>query len=373
MNSPGQDTMSEFTAHEHAMMAHALKLARLGIGSAHPNPRVGCVLAKETTVVGEGWHEKTGAAHAEINALDMAGGKAKGSTAFVTLEPCSHQGRTPPCADALIRAGVAEVIVAMQDPNPAVSGAGLGMLEKAGIRVRCGLMQQQAEALNEGFVSRMSRGRPFIRLKLAASLDGATAMRNGESQWITGADARRDVQRLRAASGAIMTGINTALADDPRLTARDSQDKPVMQPLRVVLDSRLRLPSEARMLREPGRTVVICIDDRGQQALVDAGADVVRVADVRGRPDLVKVVETLASFEINDLLVEAGPTLAGSLLSSQLVDELVIYQAPHIMGSQTRRMAETPGWPSLADKLSLRILDVRRIGADMRITARPAD
>ncbi len=363
--------MTAFTAIEHSLMARALRLAQKGLTTAHPNPRVGCVLSKNGVIIGEGWHEKTGSAHAEINALQKAGSAAADCSAFVTLEPCSHQGRTPPCTDALIDARVAEVICAMQDPNPAVSGSGLDALRNAGIRVRAGLMESAALAVNEGFVSRMRRGRPFVRLKTALGLDGGTAMRDGESQWITGSDARRDVQRLRATSGALMTGVATALADNPRLTVRDAAGPATMQPIRVVLDSRLRLPPDTRMLAEPGRTIVMCIDDTRHKALLDAGAEVVRIADSDGRPNLLAVLETLADYGVNDLLVEAGPTLTGSLLSAQLVDELVIYQAPHIMGSQTRRMADTPEWQTLGQKMTLDIVDVRRIGTDMRITARP--
>ena len=364
--------MSEFSSADVAAMAEALRLARRGNYTAHPNPRVGCVLLKAGRVVGSGWHRKTGEAHAEIEALRAAGADARGSRAYVTLEPCSHHGKTPPCADALIEAGVSGVVAAMEDPNPRVAGAGLARLRDAGIDVQCGLLRPQAEALNRGFISRITRGRPFLRLKIAASLDGATAMASGESRWITGADARRDVQRLRALSGAVMTGIATVLDDDPGLTVRDeSLDTDGRQPLRVIVDSHLRLPPAARACARDGETIVFCIDDRNRQAIEAAGATVVRVPASEGRTDLPAVLGKLGGLGINDVLVEAGPTLAGSLLSAALVDELVIYQAPHMMGSETRGMAHTPGWQALSQRLPLRITDLRRIGPDIRITATP--
>lgn len=366
--------MSTFTSADHAHMAHALRLARKGLYSARPNPRVGCVLVRDGAVVGTGWHRMAGAAHAEINALDAAGEGACGSTAYVTLEPCAHHGRTGPCADALLAAGVAEVVAAMDDPNPQVAGSGFERLRQAGVEVRVGLMQAQAAALNAGFVCRMTRGRPFVRLKIAASLDGGTAMSSGESRWISGDAARRDVQRLRAASGAIMTGIATATDDDPSLNVRaDWIDTGGLQPLRVVLDSRLSLPEDAAMLALPGRTIVFCVDDSRRATLERAGATVIRVRAEQGRPELAAVLRELAGMEVNDVLVEAGPTLAGSLVTAGLVDELVIYQAPHIMGSNTRGMLATPAWESLSQRLSLDITDLRRIGSDIRITARPAN
>jgi diaminohydroxyphosphoribosylaminopyrimidine deaminase/5-amino-6-(5-phosphoribosylamino)uracil reductase len=331
---------------------------------------VGCVLVRDGKVVSEGWHESAGEAHAEINAIAAAGEMAKGATAYVTLEPCSHHGKTPPCSAALIEAGVAEVVVAVEDPNPAVNGGGLKALTDAGIRCRSGLMQGEAEDLNRGFISRMRRGMPFVRLKMAASLDGCTAMSSGESQWITGAEARSDVQRLRAASGAIMTGIGTVLADDPSLTVRDAAlntgDK---LPLRVVLDDELRMPLSAEMLALAGKTLVYCTRDRNSAALLKAGAEVIKVDAVDKRVDAAAVIRDLAAREVNDVLVEAGPTLAGSLIARELIDELVIYQSPHIMGSETKGMFTTPAWTQLADRKSLQITDVRRVGTDTRITA----
>ena len=309
-------------------MARALQLARRGLYTAHPNPRVGCLLVQGDDVVGAGWHRRSGEAHAEINALADAGNSARGSTAYITLEPCSHHGKTPPCADALIDAGIATVIAAMEDPNPKVAGDGFAKLEDAGIEVRPGLLRVQAIALNEGFVSRVTRGRPFVRLKMAASLDGGTAMASGESQWITGEAAREDVQRLRAASGAILTGADTVLDDDPSLTVREwPADAGGRQPYRVVLDSKLRTPPGATMLGLDGETIIYCARDANRNGLEQAGATVVTVAQEGGRVDLAAALAELAGRGVNDVLVECGPTLAGALLDAKLVDELVIYQA----------------------------------------------
>jgi diaminohydroxyphosphoribosylaminopyrimidine deaminase/5-amino-6-(5-phosphoribosylamino)uracil reductase len=364
--------MSDFSAADARFMARALVLARRGMFTTQPNPRVGCVLVSEGRIVGEGWHEVAGGPHAEVMAINAAGADARGATAYVTLEPCAHHGRTPPCADALIDAGVAAVIVAAGDPSPQVGGQGIDRLEAAGIDVRAGLMAADAEALNGGFIVRLTRGRPFLRLKVAASLDGAIAMRSGESQWITGEDARRDVQRLRAASGAILTGVETVNADDPSLNVRD-ESTAGRQPLRVVLDSRLRMAPTARLLSLPGDTLVCCIEDEARGGLEAAGASVECFSGHDGRVDVAAVLDHLGGLEINDVLVECGPTLAGELLTRRLVDELVIYQAPHIMGSDTRGIAETPTWTRLADRAELRITDVRRFGRDLRITASPTD
>ncbi|MDJ0916924.1 MAG: bifunctional diaminohydroxyphosphoribosylaminopyrimidine deaminase/5-amino-6-(5-phosphoribosylamino)uracil reductase RibD [Woeseiaceae bacterium] len=347
-------------------MSRALKLAERGRYSARPNPMVGCVIVKHGEIVGEGWHEKTGEAHAEINALKSAGDAAAGATAFVTLEPCSHHGRTPPCADALIEAGVGQVIVSMTDPSGEVDGDGMRRLDAAGIVVRSGLLESQSRLLNRGFISRVTRSRPFVRLKLAMSLDGAVAMENGESQWITGPEARADVQRLRAESGAIMTGIATVLADDPSLNVRDQRFQIPSQPLRVVLDSSMRMPADARMLTLPGDTLI------ATASTVDApeGAQRLRVPAHTDGVDVPAVLGELAALGVNDLLVEAGPRLAGHLLRERLFDELVIYQSPHIMGSRTRRAAETPSWTALADRLECDIIDARAVGHDQRITAK---
>lgn len=362
--------MSTYSTDDCAHMAHALRLAARGRYSAHPNPMVGCVIVLDGEAVGEGWHEKAGEPHAEINALRAAGDKARGATAYVSLEPCAHTGKTPPCALALIEAGVRRVVAAMQDPFVEVAGSGFDRLREAGIEVDVGLMQSAAEALNAGFVRRVSGGRPRVRLKIAASLDGAIAMASGESQWITGVEARHDVQKLRARSGAVMTGIGTVLADDPSLNVRARElGTRGLQPLRVVLDSRLRMPLTARMLSLPGATLVCCTGEEDAGPLQSAGAEVLQFGAHGDAINVFEVLAALSEREINDVLVESGPRLAGYLLEKELVDELVIYQSPHIMGSRTRGMFETPTWEALADRKTLDVTDVRRVGIDTRITA----
>ncbi len=360
---------------DHGWMAHALRLARRGLYTTDPNPRVGCVLVSGDQVVGEGWHARAGGPHAEIHALRAAGERARGATAYVTLEPCSHHGRTPPCADALLEAGVARVVAAMQDPNPLVAGQGLARLRAGGVEVASGVLQAQAEALNPGFVSRMRRGRPWLRCKLAMSLDGRTAMASGESRWITGEAARRDVQRLRARSSAILTGIGTVLADDPSLNVRLTADalygvEPVRQPLRVVLDSQLQMPVDARMLRLAGHTLVLAAsnDTAKREALARAGAEVVGVAGHDGHLDLEAVLALLAQREINEVLLESGPRLAGAMLAAGLIDELVVYMAPHVMGDSARGLFLLPGLEKMEDRIGLEWVDVRRVGEDVRMT-----
>jgi diaminohydroxyphosphoribosylaminopyrimidine deaminase/5-amino-6-(5-phosphoribosylamino)uracil reductase len=360
-----------------AYMARAIHLARRGIYSTHPNPSVGCVIVRNGSVVGSGWHRQAGGPHAEVFALREAGERARGADVYLTLEPCSHHGRTPPCAEALVEAGVKRVVVAMQDPNPRVAGSGLQRLQEAGIAVEAGLLEAQAQALNPGFIARMQRGRPWVRVKLASSLDARTAMASGESKWITGAAARADVQRLRARSSAIITGIGTVLADDPslnvRLAAGDLQGvEPLRQPLRVVLDTGLRMPPQARMLGLPGDTLVITPtrDDQKAQALAAAGAEVV-VVDTPGRVAPDDVLRRLAEREINEVLVEAGPALAGGFLLAGLVDELVLYLAPHLMGDMARGLFHLPGLKRMDQRIALEWLDVRRVGEDLRIVARP--
>ena len=360
---------------DHGWMAHALRLARRGLYTTDPNPRVGCVLVSGDQVVGEGWHARAGGPHAEIHALRAAGERARGATAYVTLEPCSHHGRTPPCADALLEAGVARVVAAMQDPNPLVAGQGLARLRAGGVEVASGVLQAQAEALNPGFVSRMRRGRPWLRCKLAMSLDGRTAMASGESRWITGEAARRDVQRLRARSSAILTGIGTVLADDPSLNVRLTADalygvEPVRQPLRVVLDSQLQMPVDARMLRLAGHTLVLAAsnDTAKREALARAGAEVVGVAGQDGHLDLEAVLALLAQREINEVLLESGPRLAGAMLAAGLIDELVVYMAPHVMGDSARGLFLLPGLEKMEDRIGLEWVDVRRVGEDVRMT-----
>jgi len=353
-------------------MARSLELAARGRYSTHPNPMVGCVIVDDEGVAGEGWHRVAGHAHAEIEALRSAGGRARGATAYVTLEPCSHHGRTPPCAPALVAAGLRRVVVAMPDPNPLVAGQGIALLEGAGLEVRSGLMEEAANSLNAGFVSRMRQDRPRVTLKLAASLDGRTAMASGESQWITGPEARADVQRLRAASSAILTGIGTVLADDPSLTVRAPQlDTAGRQPLRVVLDSRLRTPPDARMFGLPGRTLILTnnADAAAAAGLVDAGAEVEVLPGAGPRVDLQGALQRLARHECNDVLAEAGPVLAGAMLAAGLVDQLVVYLAPHAMGDAARGLFTLPGLEKMADRVQLRFSDVRRVGDDLRIRA----
>ncbi len=360
---------------DYEYMARALQLAERGLYTTDPNPRVGCVLVRDGEVVGEGWHERAGEPHAEIHALHAAGEQARGGTAYVTLEPCCHYGRTPPCTDALIAAGVARVVVAMPDPNPRVAGAGLTKLHAAGIAVESGVLAVQAEALNPGFVSRMRRQRPYVRCKLAMSLDGRTAMASGESKWITGAEARADVQRLRARSSAIVTGAGTVLADDPSLTVRldEFAADGARQPLRVVLDTHLSVSASARLFREPGQTLVLTASDaKGQlAALAQAGADIVQVPAVAGGLDLAAVMDELAAREINEVLLETGAVLAGAMLRAGLIDELIVYVAPLLMGDGARGLFHLPGLTQMDERVALEIRDVRAVGRDWRITAVP--
>ncbi|MBI5612056.1 MAG: bifunctional diaminohydroxyphosphoribosylaminopyrimidine deaminase/5-amino-6-(5-phosphoribosylamino)uracil reductase RibD [Gammaproteobacteria bacterium] len=353
-------------------MARALRLAGKGLHTTDPNPRVGCVVVKNGEIVGEGWHERAGEPHAEVLALRVAGARARGATVYVTLEPCCHHGRTPPCSRALIEAGVARVVTAMQDPNPRVAGQGAQHLSDAGIAIEIGLMEAAARALNPGFVQRMQTGRPYVRVKLAASLDGRTALASGESKWITGAAARHDVQRWRARSSAILTGIGTILADDPSLTVRDF-DVSGRQPLRVVADSRLRLPATAKLLTAPGATLVATAsaDADCAAALIAAGAELVRLCGTDGRVDLAALLAHLARREVNELLVEAGASLSGALLDAGLMDELIVYLAPHVLGAGARAMFDTPVLAAMAERTSLTITDVRAFGPDWRIVAKP--
>lgn len=359
-------------------MAEAVRLARRGIYSTHPNPNVGCVIVNQGVVCGRGWHQLAGGSHAEVFALREAGERAHGATVYITLEPCSHQGRTPPCCDALIEAGISRVMVAMQDPNPLVSGQGLQRLREAGIEVDVGLQEQQARQLNPGFIRRMQGGLPWLRCKLASSLDGRTAMACGESQWITGEAAREDVQRLRARSSAIVTGIGTLLADDPSMNVRLAPAdlhgvEPLRQPLRVVMDSRLRFPPSARMLPLPGDTLVVTAssDAAAIQELQDAGAQVLQVPVVAGKLELKAVLQLLADRGINEILLECGPMLAGSFLQQGLIDELILYVAPHVMGNAARGLFELPGLERMKERIGLQWTDVRRVGDDLRITVRP--
>lgn len=351
-------------------MARALRLAERGRYSVDPNPAVGCVIARGAEVVGEGWHERRGEPHAEVHALAAASKRAAGATAYVTLEPCSHRGRTPPCAEALIAARVRRVIVALRDPHARVDGAGCAALRAAGIEVEEGLLGGPAEALNRGFLSRHRRGRPFVVSKLAVSLDGRTALANGASRWITGSAAREDTHRLRARSSAILTGIDTVLADDPSLTVRLPETEGAWrQPRRVVLDSALRIPASARVLAQPGDTLVFTAS--GPAIHERAGATIERVPGDAGRLDLGAVLARLAALEVNDVLVEAGPRLNGSLLEAGLVDEWVIYMAPHLLGDKALGMFELPAIEHMAARCRVEILEVRAVGSDWRFTLRP--
>lgn len=371
-----------FNDDDHRYMARALRLAERGLYTTDPNPRVGCVLVKDGRVVGEGWHRKAGEPHAERIALAAAGDAARGATAYVTLEPCSHHGLTPPCADGLIEAGVARVVAAMTDPNPQVAGDGLQRLRDAGIEVDAGLLEADAMALNPGFVKRMTSGVPLVRCKLAMSLDGRTAMASGESKWITGEDARRDVQLLRARSSAVLTGVLTVMADDPSMNVRlpvadlpgvESEDY-LRQPLRVVLDTRLRTLPRARLLQLAGDVLIVCGQGASQDSedeLRAAGADVLRLPQLGGRIDLTALLKALAQRGINELLIESGATLAGSALSAGIVDELIVYMAPHLMGDAARGLVHLPGIERMAQRVALEFADVRRVGADLRLTLRP--
>ncbi|MDD5266767.1 MAG: bifunctional diaminohydroxyphosphoribosylaminopyrimidine deaminase/5-amino-6-(5-phosphoribosylamino)uracil reductase RibD [Methylococcales bacterium] len=348
-------------------MARAIYLAKKGRYTTDPNPRVGCVLVRNDVIIGEGWHVKAGLGHAEVEALKNVH-DAQGATAYVTLEPCSHHGKTPPCCDALIKAGLSRVVVAMQDPNPLVSGRGLKKLKAAGIEVSCGVLQEDAQTINRGFIKRMTENRPFVRSKLATSLDGRTAMASGESKWITSAEARADVHRLRAESSAILTGINTVLADDSALNARVAWD--VLQPVRVVLDSRLQMPVTAQMAKLAGRSLILTCspDERKRLALQEAGFEIYQLAEKNGRLDLQAVMVFLAQQQINELLVEAGSVLNGALLAEGLVDEWVVYMAPSVLGDQGRGLFSMPGLQNMADKKRLNLRDFRQIGSDLKLT-----
>jgi len=360
---------------DHRFMAQAIRLAKLGLYTTNPNPRVGCVLVKDGLVVGEGYHLRAGEPHAERNAIAAAGEQARGTTAYVTLEPCCHHGKTPPCSDGLIEAGISRVVAAMLDPNPLVAGKGMQQLQDAGIEIDSGLLEAEAMAINPGFIKRQHTGLPYVRCKLAMSLDGRTAMASGESKWITGPEARMDVHRLRARSSAIITGIETVLADDPSMNARlDNVD--VVQPLRVVLDSSLRMSPNAKMLGLDGEVLIACSAAANQQRLQlleRAGAEVLRQDEVSERIDLESLLRQLAEREINEVMLETGAVLAGSYMAAGLIDELVVYIAPHLMGAGARGLLEIPGLERMQDRVNLEIMDLRQVGQDLRITARPLE
>ncbi len=369
-------TSAEQTVLDAHYMARALELARKGHYTTHPNPRVGCVIVRDGQIVGEGWHERTGEPHAEVHALRAAGDKARGATAYVTLEPCSHHGRTPPCADALVHAGLARVVAAMQDPNPAVAGRGMQRLSQAGIATESGVLEGEARKLNEGFLKRMEHGLPFVRVKLAMSLDGRTAMESGESQWITGPAARSAVQRLRAQASVVLTGADTVLADNARLTVRadelglDAEQTALAlsrPPLRVLIDGRLRVPLDAPFFKAGPALVATCMAIEEQYA---NGPECLIVAGEDGLVDLRKLLVELAARGVNEVLVEAGPRLAGAFAQQGLVDEFQIFIAGKFLGSSARPPLD---WPmaQMKDAPALKITEIRAVGDDWRVTAIP--
>jgi len=353
-------------------MAEALRLARKGLYTCDPNPRVGCVIADEQRVFGRGWHASAGGAHAEIVALRDANDPVSGKTAYVTLEPCAHHGRTPPCTEALIDAGIRRVVIAGNDPNPRVSGNGIEKLREAGITVESGLMSTEADALNPGFLSRMRKGRPWVRVKIAISLDGRTALKGGDSKWISSEESRQDVQRWRARSSAILTGIGTVLADDPQMKARVNQQ--VRQPLRVIADSRWRTPLDSRILSDRDGAVVA--GSRLQTvspALESAGISCLSLPEKDGRLDLAALLSELAAREINEVQVEAGARLNGTLLAAGLIDEVLIYQAPVLLGDQAAGPFAFGPLESMMERTHLELLETTRFGDDLRIQLQPKE
>jgi len=356
------------TTSDNFYISKVIQLAEKGLYTTQPNPRVGCVIVLNNEIVGEGYHQQAGEPHAEIYALKQAGKKAKGATAYVSLEPCSHQGKTPPCADALINAGIVRVVCAMQDPNPLVAGKGLKKLQQAGIETLSGVMQGEAEKLNPGFIKRMQTGLPFVRVKLAMSVDGRTAMASGESKWITGEPARADVQKLRARSSVVLTGSGTVLMDDPSMNVRVSANElgvavNVHQPLRAIIDSQLQVSLKSKIFKQSGETVVFST----QQA-----QHVITVAEKNNKVDLSAVLKYLADeHQANEVHVEAGSELCGALLAQQLVDEMVVYIAPHIMGDSAKGLFHFPELQTMQQRVDLEIKDIRAIGKDWRLTAVP--
>lgn len=358
-------------------MARALQLAARGRYTTHPNPRVGCVIVNGDRVVGEGWHQRVGGPHAEILALKAAGEQARGADVYLTLEPCAHTGRTPPCVEALIKAGVGRVIAATRDPNPKVAGRGLDRLRETGIPVVVGVMETAARRMNRGFFLRMNEKRPFVRLKLAASLDGRTAMASGESQWITSIEARDDVHRLRAEAGAVLTGSATVVADDPAMTVRVPAPEGLHewpQPARIVIDSRLQSSPQAKIFADDARRIVLTAsrDDARREALERLGVEVRVLAPADdGSVPLEQGLRTIAGFEINEVLLECGPRLAGAMVRAALVDEMIVYLAPKLLGDSARPLAALPGIERLDDAVDLDVREIRNVGRDLRITAAP--
>ena len=368
-----------FSDFDRFAMQRALTLAARGLETTDPNPRVGCVIAQRGRVVAEGWHERAGEAHAEVAALAAAGAQARGADVYVTLEPCSHHGRTPPCVEALAAAQVARVVYAMADPNPQVDGRGAAALRAAGISVEAGLLAQEAAELNAGFVKRMRHGRPLVRVKLAMSLDGRTALASGESRWITGDVARADVQHWRARSSAVLTGVGTVLAVDPRLDVRLPDETPGRarrQPLRIVLDTRLRTPPASRLLQVGGGEVLILTgvtsaDDPRAAALAGHGARLESLPMAAGRLALPAVLDRLGELELNEVLVEAGATLAGELLRQGLIDELLLYVGPRLLGPEARSLVTLPDPGALEHAPSFAFFETQQLGEDLRLRLRP--
>lgn len=364
-----------FSIADHTFMTRALQLAKLGLYTTQPNPRVGCVIVKNQKVVGQGTHLKAGEPHAEVFALREAGEAARGAEAYVTLEPCNHYGRTPPCVDALLAAGIKRVVIAMQDPNSLVAGLGIKRLQENGVEVAVGLMQAEALALNPGFISRMSRGQPYVRSKIAASLDGRTALSNGKSQWITSAPSRQDVQHWRAQSCVVMTGVGTVLADNPSMMAR--LEGTLRQPLRVIVDGHLKTPCnsqilDAESLKHSPVLIAYAQDDNHQaKALRAAGAELVCLPNAHQHVDLNALMLHLAQRDVNEVLVEAGQGLNGALLTASLIDEFIFYYAPKLMGSDAKAMFAIPALTEMQQVMDLQILDIRQIGGDIRLRAKP--
>jgi len=372
---PSTDDM--FSDFDRFAMQRALTLAVRGLETTDPNPRVGCVIAQRGRIIGEGWHERAGEAHAEVAALRAAGAQAAGATAYVTLEPCSHHGRTPPCVEALIAARVARVVIAADDPNPLVVGKGASALRAAGIAVESGLLAEEATALNAGFFKRMRSGRPLVRVKLAMSLDGRTALSSGESRWITGEAARADVQHWRARSSAVLTGVGTVLADDPRLDVRlpDETGAARRQPLRVVLDTQLRTPARARLFEVPGEVLILTSltspEDARAAELTEQGARLESLPLEGRRLALPAVLDRLGELELNEVLVEAGATLAGELLRQSLADELLLYVGPQLLGPSARALVAMPPLARLEDAPAFALIDMQQVGEDLRLRLRP--
>jgi len=364
-------------------MQRAIELAKYGRFTTSPNPNVGCVIANNDIVVGEGFHRKAGSGHAEVNALAIAGTQANNATCYVTLEPCSHFGRTPPCALALVKAGVKRVVVAMVDPNPKVAGRGIAILEEAGIQVDVGLLTEQAEALNLGFITRMKHKRPRITVKMASSLDGKTALKNGTSKWITGPAARVDVQYYRAQQSAILTGVGTVLADDPSLNLRYQEllnsprfdaslvsEEALRQPIRIILDSNNQLSLQEKLFTLPGKVIIVSLTERDTSSFEQHTADIDQIIGTKnqqGRIDLNELLSQLNDYEINDLWVEAGATLAGDFFNHDLVDEFILYQATKLMGDQGRNLVNLPNFTTMNEVLQFKLHSVKQIGDDIRL------